>query len=87
MITIIILAVVLTLSIAVNVALGVAISKGVERERIYADWIIKFRSRVEEIYKELKDIDEKHIFETDDEVGVVFAEIVKIMEEFDAEVK
>jgi hypothetical protein len=87
MIITIILTVTLTISIAVNVALGVAISKGIEREKIYADWIIKFRNRVEEIYRELKSIDEKHIFEKDDEVGVVFSELVNVMKEFDDEVK
>lgn len=84
---IIIIAIMLTISLTANIALAVMVKRGLNREEIYTNWILKFRSRVEEIYKELKEIDEKHIFESDDEVGVVFSEIVKIMEEFDAEIK
>ena len=84
---IIIIVTMLIISLAANIALTIMVKKGLHREEIYTDWILKFRSRVEEIYKELKEIDEKHIFESDDEVGVVFSEIVKIMEEFDVEVK
>lgn len=54
---------------------------------IYSDWIVKYRSKVQVVYEELKIVDEKNLFEKDDDVGFVFSEIVRIITEFDAEIK
>ena len=72
---------------AAVISLSIMVHKGVEREETYENWIIKFRTRIEEIYAELKNIDEREIFQKDDEVGLTFSEIVKVMKEFDEEIK
>ncbi len=87
MILTIILSTLLVLSITGNILLAIAISKGIEREKIYNTWILKYRSRTEEIYKELKEIDDKQMFEKDDDVGFVFTALVSVMKEFDEEIK
>jgi len=44
------------------------------------NWSSQYRILVENTYRRLKDIDEKQIFEKDDEVGFVFSEMVKLIE-------
>lgn len=87
MIALITLSTLLFLSIIANVLLGIAIKKGLEREEVYSNWITKYRTRIEEVYTAIKVIDDKQIFEKDDEVGVVFSEIKKTIREFDEEIK
>lgn len=48
---------------------------------VYEEWIIRFRSQILETYFNLKLVDEKNIFEKDDDVGFVFSNIVEIVED------
>jgi len=41
----------------------------------YSDWIEQFYIRLNTILADIKAIDEKKLFETDDEVGSVFSQI------------
>jgi len=41
----------------------------------YSDWIEQFYIRLNTILAEIKAIDEKKLFQTDDEVGSVFSQI------------
>lgn len=49
---------------------------------IYENWTIDTRNKFEDVYAKLKDVDQREIFETDDEVGVAFQQIKKIIEDF-----
>lgn len=44
------------------------------------EWTNQYRNLIENTYRKLKEIDEKQIFERDDDVGFVFSEIVKLIE-------
>jgi hypothetical protein len=44
------------------------------------EWTVQYRNLVENTYRKLKEIDEKQIFEKDDDVGFVFSEIVTLIE-------
>ena len=44
------------------------------------EWTIQYRTLVENTYRKLKEIDDKQIFEKDDDVGFVFSEIVRLIE-------
>ena len=66
----------------VIVAVTVALIKTKKREDVYKKWVESFKENVRLTYQKLKSIDEKQIFERDDEVGAVFTDIVAIMEEF-----
>lgn len=44
------------------------------------NWTSQYRILVENTYRRLKEIDEKQIFEKDDDVGFVFSEMVKLIE-------
>ena len=47
------------------------------------EWVTTFRTQIDNVYKRLKFVDEKNLFEKDDDVGFVFSELVRIMKEFD----
>jgi hypothetical protein len=44
------------------------------------NWSFQYKTLVENTYRKLKEIDDKNIFEKDDDVGFVFSEIVKLIE-------
>ena len=44
------------------------------------NWSIQYKTMVENTYRRLKEIDDKQIFEKDDDVGFVFSEIVRLIE-------
>jgi hypothetical protein len=43
-------------------------------------WIVEFKYLIENTYKKLKQIDERGMFEKDDDVGVLFRDIKDIIE-------
>lgn len=71
----------LVVSIGVNVFLITSLLKSFERIEMYGGWILSFRKSVENTRLELKRIDEKQIFEKDDDVGFVFSNIVAIIDD------
>jgi len=48
---------------------------------IYEAWILGYKNQIEETYQALKFVDEKQIFEKDDEVCFVFSDILKIIKD------
>jgi len=90
-----ILVTLLTLSIGVAVFFYVSLKKALERidvleseldtiEKLNTElgqWVVDFRKLVSNVYKKLKSVDERGIFEKDDDVGFLFQEMVTIVEE------
>ncbi len=57
------------------------------KNEVYESWLSRFRTQLDETYKRLKSVDDRNLFEKDDDVGFVFSEIVRIMQDFDEEIK
>lgn len=57
------------------------------KNSVYEAWLSKYRQRIDEVYSQLKSVDERNLFEKDDDVGFVFSELVRIMKDFDGEIK
>ena len=53
----------------------------------YEKWIEFFGGEINIMYKRLKMVDDKNLFEKDDDVGFVFSEIVRVMNEFNEKIK
>ena len=53
------------------------------KQEMLEDWITDFIKAVEKIQFDLKKIDYKGYFEADDEVGIIFKEIQKIIKQLD----
>lgn len=54
---------------------------------VYEDWLEMFRTEVKDVHTRIKTVDDRNLFEKDDDVGFVFSEIVKIIKEFDEKIK
>lgn len=46
---------------------------------ILETWLVDFKKSIDNVYKKLKSIDERGIFEKDDDVGFLFTDIVNIL--------
>jgi len=80
---------IITNLIAITVAILFArMSFNMEKKMdLYEEWIVRFRTRVEYVYTRMKEVDDRNLFEKDDDVGFVFAELLRITKEFDESVK
>lgn len=77
----------LCLFVLTTAALGYACYNLLRKIEVYEDWLDMFRAEVADVYKRIKAVDDKNLFEKDDDVGFVFSEIVKITKEFDEKIK
>ncbi len=68
-------------------AFGYACYNLLKKIEVYEDWLDMFRSEIDQVYSRIKAIDDKNLFEKDDDVGFVFSEIVRITKEFDEKIK
>lgn len=71
----------LVISIIANVVLIKAFIVASYRIEVYEGWILAFQKNVKDTFRQLRYIDEKEIFERDDEVGFVFSNIVSIIDD------
>ena len=72
---VILLSVLLTASVVVNVLLWRAGERQLVINEIYANWISDWREQVFKVWAHMKLLDDKQMFEKDDDVGVVFQDI------------
>lgn len=56
-----------------------ALIKKDEVNALHQQWIIDIRYDVNNVYKRIKSLDDKQIFQKDDEVGVVFSDMVDLI--------
>lgn len=71
----------LVISILVNIVLARAFIVSSYRVGVYEEWILEFQKNVKDTFRQLRHIDEREIFERDDEVGFVFSNIVSIIDD------
>ena len=53
------------------------------KQEVLEDWIVDFMETIEKIQFDLKKIDYRGSFESDDETGVIFNEIKNIVKQLD----
>ena len=53
---------------------------------VYEQWILETRDSVTKLSNDIKDIDSKELFESDDEVGVVYSGIRDIILDLDSKI-
>ena len=70
----------MTVSICANFYFFVKINDLLDVIETMQNWSIQYKTMVENTYRRLKEIDDKQIFEKDDDVGFVFSEIVRLIE-------
>lgn len=77
----------LCIFVLATAALSYACYNLLRKIEVYEDWLDMFRKEIDDVYKRIKAVDDKNLFEKDDDVGFVFSEIVKITKEFDEKIK
>jgi hypothetical protein len=54
---------------------------------VYEGWVEYFRDEITDVYVRLKTVDDKNLFDKDDDVGFVFTEMLRIVDELDKKLK
>jgi hypothetical protein len=76
----VILLIALILAISTSAVLGYLVFLCQNKIDTYELWLIDCRDNVKDVYERLKLIDDKQMFEKDDDVGFVFTEILTLIE-------
>jgi hypothetical protein len=76
-----ILLILLIISLIINVLLFKLFTINLTKVEIYEAWILEYKNQINETYQALKFVDDKQIFEKDDEVGFVFSDILEIIKD------
>jgi len=56
------------------------------KNTIYENWAARIYEKLTKLQSDIKQIDDKQIFESDDEVGAVFTELAETIQEFDHDI-
>ena len=79
--TIIITIILCLISLVLNIFLITSLNINLKKIEIYESWIVNYQKIVKETYLLLKEVDDKEIFEKDDEVGAVFSNVREIIQD------
>jgi len=77
--TIIGLSILLLISISLNIYFGIFLYKSIDKIEEYSIWINEIKKHVDDTYVKLKLVDDRQLFEKDDDVGFVFQSIVELI--------
>ena len=58
----------------------IALRRAFNQIDILEDWLIDFKQLINNTYKKLKNIDDRGMFEKDDDVGITFKNILEIID-------
>ena len=67
------------ISVVINIFLFIALKRAFNTIDELESWLIDFKKSIDNVYKKLKSVDERGIFEKDDDVGFLFTDIVNII--------
>lgn len=83
----------LVISVGLNIAAFILVKRLLARIDVYEEWIIDFKTDVISTLEQMRAIDkqgtfatsvtEKGVFESDDQVGVVFKELIALVEKLE----
>ncbi len=76
---IILLSLLLGLFVATTVILSYLTYNSQNKIDIYESWIVEFKDDINDVYRQMKMIDDRQIFEKDDEVGSTFSQLYFII--------
>ena len=78
--TILVLSILLTISLCANIYFGMSLDRLYDRVETLLNWIEEYKNDVSSTLDQLKKVDDRQIFQKDDDVGFVFSEILKLIE-------
>lgn len=69
----------LLVSVTINIFLFISLKRAFDTIDLLETWIVDFRTSINNVYKKLKEVDNRGIFEKDDDVGFLFNDINNII--------
>ena len=69
----------LLVSLLLNIFLLISLKRAFNQIDILEEWLVEFKFLLNNTYKKLKNIDERGMFEKDDDVGIIFKNIIEII--------
>jgi|694.fasta_scaffold09708_9 hypothetical protein len=75
-----ILLLLLLFSTILNIFLVISLKKAFNQIDLLESWLVDFKSLVKNTYNKLKSVDDRGIFVKDDDVGVLFTDLLTIIE-------
>lgn len=84
--TIVIISILLVASIGINVYFAILLNKFIDKIESDKKFIDDLEKSINLTYKQLKAVDDRQLFEKDDDVGFVFTSIVKLIEKLKSQV-
>ena len=76
---IVIISLLLLTSIGVNIFVVKALNINLKKLDIYEQWVLSFQDMLRQTYIKLKEVDDRNLFEKDDDVGGTFTDILDII--------
>jgi len=71
--------IILSVSLILNIFLLICIKKTFNQIDLLEEWVIDFKNLINNTYNKLKEIDERGMFEKDDDVGIIYEDIKSIV--------
>lgn len=81
-------------SLTINIFLYKAVNIQLKKVDIYENWVSRYKNDIDEFraelrttYLKMKTIDDKELFSKDDDVGVIFQELLSLLEQLNTKVQ
>jgi|TARA_B110001452_G_scaffold61155_1_gene47850 competence protein ComGC len=78
--------IVMVISVVINIVLLIGVRNLLKQNEQFEDNLIQVRGRIANTLKKMRDLDNREVFEKDDEVGVTFSELKKLIEDLNNEI-
>lgn len=78
--------IVMVISVVINIVLLIGVRNLLKQNEQFEDNLIQVRGRIANTLKKMRDLDNREVFEKDDEVGVTFSELKKLIEDLNSEI-
>ena len=74
----------LILSVIVNICLTYGVLNVVKKTELLEDFLAAIQEKIGQILRNMRQLDNREMFEKDDDVGVIFGQIVSIVGDLDS---
>ena len=78
--------IVMVISVVINIVLLIGVRNLLKQNEQFEDNLIQVRGRIANTLKKMRDLDNREVYEKDDEVGVTFSELKKLIEDLNNEI-
>jgi len=78
--------IIILISFLLNLILLIGVRNLLKQNEQFEDTLIQVRGRIANTLQKMRDLDNREVFEKDDEVGATFAELKKLTEDLNNEI-